>query len=158
MDEKARALADLRDIFDRWKALTMRLREPELVAPLHGDLSVKDVVAHLRAWQAVSIARLEAAQHSGAPLYPGWAERDPDAEAEPTAQNARIYEMYRAQPWVDVWREWRAGFLRFLALAEAIPAADLTDATKYPWLNGHTLLDVLRGSYEHHREHLEELG
>lgn len=158
MDEKARALADLRDIFDRWKALTMRLREPELVAPLHGGLSVKDIIAHLRAWQTVSIARLEAGQRGGAPLYPPWAGSDPDAEAARTDQNARIQEMYRNQPWAAVWREWRAGFLRFMALAEAIPAADLADATRYPWLDGYTLLDVLRGSYEHHREHLEELG
>ena len=62
MDDKARALVALRDILNQWKSLLGSLREPELTAPLPGGLSVKDEVAHLRAWQMVTVARLEAAQ------------------------------------------------------------------------------------------------
>jgi hypothetical protein len=160
MDDKTRALADLRTVYNQWKELTTRLREPELVAPVAGDLSVKDMVAHLRGWQMVSIARLEAAQTGREPVLPGWlAGGDPDTEsdAETDAHNERIFEMHRAQSWAEVNRAWRDGFLRLLALAEAIPAADLADRAKYPWLNGHALIDVLHGTWDHHREHLEEL-
>lgn len=157
MDDKGSALADLRRVYDEWKRLAGRLREPELTAALSGGLSVKDVVAHLAAWQAVSIARLEAAQWGREPEYPAWTGGDPDDEAMTEPQNARIHEMNRARPWPEVHRAWRDGFLRFMALAEAIPAADLTARDKYPWLNGRALIDVLRGSYEHHREHLEDL-
>lgn len=158
MHDKAQAIADLRAVFNRWKDLLSRLQEPELVAPLaDGPLSVKDVVAHLRAWQQVSIIRLEAAQFGREPAYPAWTGGDPDDEPATDSHNRQIYEEYRDRPWTEVHRAWREGFLRFLALAEAIPAADLADRAKYPWLNGHALIDVLRGSYEHHREHLEEL-
>ncbi len=161
MDDKARALAALRDTFAQWKNLTTRLREPEAVAPLAGRLSVKDVVAHLRAWQMVSIARLEAAQTGREPVLPGWvAGGAPDAasDEETDAFNARIYETYRAQPWPEARRAWRDGFMRLIALAEATPAEALADRTRYPWLNGYALIDVLWGTVNHHREHLEELS
>lgn len=158
MTEKAKALADLRDIFNCWKSLTARLREPELTAPVAGGWSVKDVVAHLRGWQQLSVARLEAAQWERAPALPGWlAGGDPESEPETDAYNARIHEAARAQSWREVHRAWRESFLRLLALAEATPEDVLLDTTRYPWLNGRALIDVLIGSYEHHREHLEEL-
>lgn len=157
MDEKASALADLRRMYDHWKGLATRLREPELTAELPGGMSVKDMMAHLAAWQAVSIARLEAAQWGREPEYPAWTDGDPDDEARTEVHNARIYEANRARPWPEVHRAWREGYLRFMALAEATPAADLTDRGKYPWLNGFALIDVVRGSEDHHREHLEGL-
>ena len=69
--------------------------------------------------------------------------------------NARIHEMTRSRPWPEVYQLWQDGFLRLLALAESIPAADVTDRTRFPWLNGYALVDVLAGSADHHREHLE---
>lgn len=158
MHNKDHTLAALREMFGQWKELIGRLREPELVAPSHGGWSVKDILGHLRAWQQVSIARLEAAQLGREPVMPGWtAGGDPDHEPDLDANNARIHATYRDASWADVHRAWREGYLRLLALAEAIPDHDLYDHAKYPWLAGHTLLDVLRGTYEHHREHLDEL-
>jgi hypothetical protein len=158
MNDKERALADLRAIYEQWKALVARLREPELTEPLPGGLSVKDVLAHLRAWQQLSIARLEAAHFGREPVMPGWpVGPDPDEESQLDENNARIYATYRDQTWSEVYRAWRDGFLRLLALAEVLPEADLLDWAKYPWLHGHAPLDVLRGTYEHHREHLEDL-
>jgi hypothetical protein len=157
MDDKERALADLRAIYEQWKAFVARLREPELIEPLPGGLSVKDVLAHLRAWQQVSIARLEAAQFGREPVMPGWPVGDPDEESQTDENNARIYATYRTQSWAEVYRAWRDGFLRLLALAETLPAADLLDRAKFPWLNGYAPIDVLRGSYEHHCEHMEDL-
>ena len=157
MDDKARALAASRDIFNQWKNLLGSLREPELTAPLHGGLSVKDVVAHLRAWQMVTIARLEAAQLGREPVYPDWTGGDPDDEPATDRMNRQIYDAWRGRPWEEVFRAWRDGWLRVLALAEAIPAGDLTDPARYPWLDGYALIDVLWGIDEHHREHLAEL-
>lgn len=159
MDDKARALAASREAFNQWKNLLGSLREPELIAPLPGGLSVKDVVAHLRAWQLVTIARLEAAQFGREPVYPDWASGLLSADDEPATDrmNRQIYETWRDRPWEEVFRAWRDGWLRVLALAEAVPAGDLTDPARYPWLNGHALIDVLWGTDEHHREHLAEL-
>ncbi len=160
MSEKATALADLRTVFNQWKDLVSRMREPELTAALDGGLSIKDVLAHLHAWQGLSIARLEAARAGGEPVLPVWvAGGDPENEDddETNALNARIDDLYRRRSWTEVHRAWRDGFLRLLALAEAIPDDILTERGRYPWLGDHALLDVLRGTWGHHREHLEGL-
>lgn len=161
MHDKESALVALRDIFDRWKDTTARLREMELTTPLADGLSVRDVVGHLRGWQQVTLARLEAARLGSEPVMPGWlAGGDPDTDSDELtdAYNAHLLAAYRSRPWSEVYRLWRDGFLRLLAAAEAIPAADLTEPGRYPWLGGHALIDVLHGTLEHHREHLEELS
>ena len=160
MHDKQHILTTLREEFNRWEALLASLSEEQITAPqLPSNLSIKDVIGHLRAWQQRSIARLEAALHNRAPEFPPWpAELDPDAEDDLEQINAWIYETYRDQPWSRVHREWRAGFLRFLELGEAIAEEDPLKAGRYPWLQGHPLSLVLRASYEHHHDdHLKPL-
>ena len=41
--------------------------------------------------------------------------------------------------------------------SEALAEPTLLDASRYAWLNGYSLADVLLGSYDHHQEHLEKL-
>jgi hypothetical protein len=149
----------LNDVSRRWEELLASLSEDQIDAPQPDGLSIKDVVAHLRAWQVVSITRLEAAQSGGEPMYPDWfAGLDPDVEEHTDVFNARIYDAHHRQPWSRVYTDWRDGFRRFLELAESIPEEELLAAGRYPWLSGYALSDVLEGSYEHHVEHLEELS
>ncbi len=160
MKDKKRILTMLREEFDRWEELLASLSEEQITAPqLPSSLSVNNVIAHLRAWQQVSIARLEAAQHNKEPVFPNWlAGLDPESEGDRDQFNARIYETYHQQPWSRVHQEWRDGFLRFLELGEAIPEENLLDTEQYPWLKGYSLFAVLQGSYEHHHDdHLESL-
>lgn len=159
MDDKQQILTVLREAFSRWEALLASLSEAQIIAPrLADNWSIKDVIAHLYAWQQRSIARLEAALHSHEPEFPNWpAELDPEQEGQPHDVNAWLYETYREQPWSRVYQNWREGFLRFLELAAAIPEEALLDTNRYPWLEGYALSAVLLGSYEHHEEHLETL-
>jgi hypothetical protein len=159
MQNKQHILAALREEFDRWEALLASLSETQITDPqLPKNWSIKDVIAHLRAWQQRSVARLEAARRDREPEYPAWPERfDPEAEGQPHDLNAWLYEQARDKPWPSVHQEWREGFLRFLELAEAISEQDLLEAGKYPWLEGYALFEVLQGSYEHHQEHAEYL-
>jgi hypothetical protein len=159
MDDKHSLLIALREEFNRWETLLASLSEAQITAPqLSDSWSIKDVIAHLRAWQQRSIARLEAALHDREPEYPTWpAQFDPEAEDQPHDLNAWLYTTYRDQPWPSVYRDWSAGFRRFLELGEAMPEKDLLDVGRYTWLEGYALLAVLQGSYEHHREHAEYL-
>jgi len=159
MNDKEGILITLQEEFNRWEALLASLSEEHITAPqLPDNWSIKDVVAHLRAWQQRSIARLEAALLNRPPEYPTWpAQFDPEAEGQPHDLNAWLYATYRDQPWPSVHRDWSKGFLRFLELGEAIPEKDLLDAGRYTWLEGYALFAVLHGSYEHHREHAEYL-
>ena len=62
MNDKQRVLTMLREEFKSWEQLLASLSEEQITAPqLPANWSIKDVIAHLRAWQQRSIARLEAA-------------------------------------------------------------------------------------------------
>src|SRR4029453_15265119 len=141
MNDKQSILIALREEFNRWEALLASLGEEQITAPqLSDNWSIKDVIAHLRAWQQRSIARLEAALHHREPVYPAWPEQfDPEVEAQPHDLNAWLYAAYRDQPWSSIHRDWSEGFRRFLELAEKIPEKDLLDASKYTWLEGYAL-------------------
>lgn len=161
MDDKQTLLANLRSVFDRWEALLGSQSEEGITTPPpSAEWSIQDVIAHLMAWQQISIARLEAALFDVEPNFPVWlAGADPYYAEEHTGEfNARIYAIYHGQSWASVHQAWRQGFLRFLEIAEAIPETEFHDPHRYPWLKGSALSVVLQGSYEHHQEHLEALS
>lgn len=158
INNQQQILTDLRDLFNRWETFLNSLSDTQITAPrVFGDWSIKDVVAHLRAWQQRSIARLEAALNFHEPQFPNWpTEFDPDDDNVDSI-NAWIYEQHRDQTWDSVYQEWHDSFLRFLELGAAIPKDDLMEVGKYGWLPKYPLAAVLTGSGEHHEEHLEPL-
>lgn len=166
MHMKTHMLAALREEFDQWEKVLASLQEAQITAiPKPGELSIKDEMAHLWAWQQRSIARMEAGRNGEESKMPAWwpdaTVTRPDAtdahEVTTNQVNAQIYEIYRDRLWPEVYAQWRAGYLHFLELGEAIAESALLDASRYAWLNGYSLADVLLGSYDHHQEHLEKL-
>jgi hypothetical protein len=71
MKMKDHILAALQEQFDSWEELLADLNEEQITAP-HFDLdwSIKDVIAHLWAWQQISIARMEAGLQDRKPEFP----------------------------------------------------------------------------------------
>ncbi len=167
MSMQSHMLAALREEFDRWEAVLARLSEEQITAaPQPGELSIKDEIAHLWAWQQRSLARLEAGKNESEPAMPVWwpdatvtrPEDADDHEAFTDAVNAQIHATFRDHSWQAIHEQWRADFLRLLEVGAAIPEAALLDPSRYSWLNGYSLADVLLGTYEHHHhEHLEAL-
>lgn len=157
MNDKPQIISMLREEYNRWEVLLAGLSEEQITAPnLVSLLPIKDIVAHLMAWQQRSIARMEAALRNTEPEYPGWpAELDPESDEDLDRVNAWIYQRYQGQTWVSVHRTWREGFLHFIELAEAIPERDLSEVGRYRWLEEYPLSAVLIGSLEHHKEHAE---
>jgi len=158
MNMQDHILAALREQFNRWEELLAAMSKEQITTPLPPSTwSVKDVIAHLWAWQQRSIARLEAATLDQEPEFPTWlSDLDLDSEDSTDQVNTWIYETYRELPWSKVYRNWREGFLRFLELGERVSEKDLLDAGRYAWLEGRPLALVLLGSYDHHQEHLEK--
>jgi hypothetical protein len=155
MEGKKQIITTLREEFRRWEELLDGIDEEQITAPqLSGNWSIKDVIAHLWAWQQRSVARMEAAVHDKEPDFPPWPEEfDPEAEGQPHELNAWIYESYREKPWPRVHEDWRVGFHRLLALGEEIPEENLLEPGRYTWLEGQPLSLVLLASCEHHEEH-----
>ena len=157
-DDVREILEKLRDERDRWEGLLSGLDADDIAASrLPNGWSIKDLVAHLMAWQQVTLARLEAARQGASPVLPGWlAGGDPESDDDVHRFNARILEAYRERSWPQVHEAWRDGFSRVLALAEEIPADDLVRPGRYPWLDGGSLVTVLHGTFDHH--HDDHLG
>ncbi len=154
MRDKHELLRELHEEYSRWQELLGSLSEQQIVKrDLPAGLSVKDVMAHLMAWQGLSIARLEAARDNRDPKYQlGPEGLDPDADENVEQINAWIHETYLNTPWSDVYKRWSSGFMHFLDLAEAMPEDVLMQPARFPWLKDTPLVAVLEGSYDHHHD------
>ena len=159
MKDKQQTLDLLKDEFNRWEKLLTPLNDDQLTARLlPSQWSIIDTMAHLMVWQQRSVARLEAALQNRQPQFPGWPETlDPELDDDLDRVNAWIFETNRDRAWQSVYKDWRAGYLRFLELGETVPENDLLDTGKYAWMEGYSLSQVLEASYEHHEEHLAAL-
>lgn len=159
MNMKEHILAALREQFDSWGKLLDGLSEEQITAS-HFDLdwSVKDVMAHLWAWQQISIARLEGGVHDREPEFPKWvADIGEDWEEDANRVNALTFETHHKKPWSEIYENWKNGFLRFLEIGGKISERDLLDGDRYSWLKGYSLAFILVASYDHHQEHIEKL-
>lgn len=159
MNMKDHILSALREQFEQWELMLSGMSEKQIAAPLlPSDWSTRDVLAHLMAWQQRSIARMEAAILEQEPVFPGWLpEFDPENEASTDAINAWLYEAHSQGTWLQIYQDWRKGFLRFLELGEAISEKDLLDSSRFSWLSGFPLAFILVASYDHHQEHYVKL-
>jgi hypothetical protein len=159
MNMKEHILAALRENFDQWEELLASLSEEEITTPhFDFDWSVKDVMAHLWAWQQISIARMKGGVQNHEPEFPKWILSLGDNwEEDANRVNALTFERNHEKPWSEIYQNWKEGFLRFLELGNKISERDLLDGDRYTWLNGHSLAFILVASYDHHQEHLEKL-
>ena len=159
MNMKEHILAALREQFNNWEKLLVSISNEQIITP-HFDYnwSIKDVIAHLWAWQQISIARMEAARQDREPEFPKWiVSLDEDWEDNADRVNALTFETNHEKSWSEVHQNWRKGFRRFLELGDKISEKDLLDGDRYPWLKGYSLAFILVASYDHHQEHLEKL-
>ena len=159
MNMKEHILAALRDQFHSWEELLASLSEEQITAP-HFDLnwSIKDVMAHLWAWQQISIARLEAGVQYREPEFPKWiVDSVENWEEDVDRVNALTFETQHTKSWSEIYENWRNGFLKLLRLGSQISERNLIDGDRYTWLKGYNLAAILIASYDHHQEHLEKL-
>ena len=159
MNMKEHILAALREQFSSWAGLLASLSEEQITAPnFDFDWSIKDVMAHLWAWQQISIARMEGGALDREPEYPEWiVESIENWEEDADRVNALTFETNHEKLWAEIYQNWRGGFLRLLKLGDEISEKDLLDGDRYPWLKGYSLAFIFVASYDHHQEHLEKL-
>ncbi len=115
------------------------------------------MIAHLWAWQQISIARLEGGALNREPEFPEWIVHVENWEENADRVNALTFERNQAKLWSEIYQNWKNGFLRFLELGNEISERDLLDGDRYPWLHGYSLAFILIASYDHHQEHMENL-
>jgi hypothetical protein len=159
MPEKDSVMRMLRDEFARWDRLLTQMDEEDILSPRFPEgWSLKDVLAHLYAWQRRSVARAEAGLFDHAPQLGDWPAGFDPAEEEPVDEvNAWIYATHRDLDWPTIYQSWRLTFLRLIQLGSLLPEDTLIQKDRFAWLPGYALIDVFTGSLEHHREHWDML-
>lgn len=159
MSMKEHILAALREQFENWKKLLSRISDEQLTTSAFDlDWSIKDVMAHLWAWQQISIARLEAGLQDRQPEFPRWITESVEHWEEAADKvNALTFGRYHNKPWPEIYDAWRSGFLHLLETGDQISERDLLDGSRFSWLNGYSLALILIASYDHHQEHFEKL-
>jgi hypothetical protein len=159
MKMKEHILMAMKEQFKEWEALLAELSEEQITAS-HFDLdwSIKDIVAHLWAWQQISVARVEAGAFNREPEFPKWIiGSNPNWEANADKTNALTYKNNHNKLWKEIHQNWKDGYSRLLDAAHKIPEPNLLATGLYPWLGEYSLALILIASYDHHQEHFDKL-
>jgi len=107
-----------------------------------GEWSLKDLLAHLTAWELRFLAFYETGLHGGIypSRYPAWA-----SGKAGHALNREIYEANRNRSLEDVLVEFHASYRKVLAVVQSISDEDLFNADRFAWTGERRLVDFVKG-------------
>ena len=130
-----------------------KLTEDELCAPvLAGDRSMKDVLAHITAWERRVVTAIAIGRAGETPPWPerGFNPWDTDR------LNERDFLANRERPLADVLAEAHSTYDEYVALIESFSPDEI--AGELPYTPGIKLEQIIRGhADEHYREHLDAI-
>jgi uncharacterized protein (TIGR03083 family) len=147
---KAELLGQIRREHERLEGLVGQLGEDQLTAPgVVGDWSVKDILAHITAWDRLLPGWLGAARIGAHPKLPSegytWADED--------KLNESIYQQHKDEPPDKVLADFRESYALVQHEVEALSDEQLTDPQRYAWMRGKPLSSlVATDTSEHYAE------
>jgi len=146
-----------------WDSLISQVPDSAITEPaLPGGWSVKDLMAHVAAYENWTAAQIRAANERREPtnleLY-GVEDVPEDPEGwDLDRVNAAIYDRYAAVSLAEVRTFAEHAFADLVAAVEAVPNPDLVAPDAQSWTGGETLLELVpRQSYAHYEHHLDDL-
>lgn len=156
---KAEVLDAIESSHQDMMRLLAALSAEERTAPVFDDgWSVKDHLAHINAWENMTIGWTEASlRGENVQRYaPGFTySNDDEAESVMHRLNDHLYEQNRERSWDEVIREFRRTHQRILDRVKALSEQDIFDPNRFAWRQGNPLIGLLEGNtYGHYREHI----
>ncbi len=152
---KAELLNDIRREHERLAKLVAQLGEDQLAAPgVVGDWSVKDILAHITAWDRLLPGWLEAARIGAHPKLPSegytWADEDKLNEA--------IYLQHKDEPLEQALADFSASYALVQREVDALSDEQLTDPQRYQWMHGKPLASLIAtDSSEHYKDFADQI-
>jgi len=126
-----------------------QLNEPETGQA--SPRTVKDLVAHVAAWETRLAGWLEMAHGGEVP-------NSPQTAAEIDQLNAETFMFNMNRPLDQVWDEFMDSFQKALGAVEGTDEADLLDPQRFVWRKGRPLWWLAAANtYWHYDEHREEI-
>jgi len=160
---KTELLERMREGREVWDGLIAQVPDSAINTPaLPGGWSVKDLMAHVAAYENWTAAQIRAASEGREPtnleLY-GVEDVPEDPEGwDLDRLNATIYDRYAATPPADVRSFSVRAFADLVAAVEAVPDQDFLASDAQAWTSGETLLQLVPGqTYAHYAHHLDDL-
>jgi hypothetical protein len=160
---KTELLERMRAGREAWDALIAQIPDSARTEPaLAGGWSVKDLIAHVAAFENWTAAQIRAANEGRAPtdseLY-GVEEVTVDPDGwDLDRQNAAIYARYKEMPLPEVMTFSRQAFADLVAAVEAVSEEDVARTGAQSWTGDATLLEIIPGQcYAHYQQHADEL-
>ncbi len=155
--DKARLLAHMQQEHAALEALLNTLDAARVTQPgVYGALSVKDVLAHIAAWQGMEVGWLQTSLR-GEPVVrfaPGYELTNDDGDAVTDRLNAHVFEENRDKPFATVLAALRTGHTGLIEVVQTMTEDDLRAAQRFDWWDGEPIWTSIAGnSYEHVREH-----
>jgi hypothetical protein len=161
---KAELLAAIREERARLDAVVARVGEARMEEPaLEGGRSVKDVLAHISAWEKIGMALVRNNQPIQPPPGENGAPAAPDTEGQrrTDAINDKVYQDNRDRPIADVVADAQRSYTDLVAMVEAMSPEQLETPLGGPQFAGQSprVGEVIGGNSDgHYREHSEQIA
>jgi hypothetical protein len=157
--DKAEFLDTMRWERERWEALLAEVGEPRMEQPgVSGDWSVRDIVAHVIAYERGLVEWLEAASRGESVTFPVLDHPDVDR------RNAAILRENEGRSLEDILLESRRVFERLLQVVQALSEEELVDAERTEWYvkprwgEARALWKCIADdSYQHYHQHMPDI-
>jgi hypothetical protein len=160
---KTELLERMRTGREEWDALIGQIPDSVHTEPaLAGGWSVKDLIAHVAAYENWTAAQIRAANEGRVPtdkeLY-GVEQMPLDPEGwDLDRQNAAIHARYQEMPLAEVMTFSRQAFADLVAAVEAVSDEDVARTGAQTWTGDRTLLEIVpEQCYAHYEQHAGEL-
>src|SRR5579875_1664108 len=151
---KARLLDEINGGYTTLQTALALLNQEQMTTPgVTGDWSLKDILAHLAAWQRYLLIHLQAAIRNEEPADKGFT-----GDGDTDTMNARFYEQNKVRPLDDVQADFRTTYRQVVDAVQALSDEDLFDPQRFAWMKGNALWVFVAGNtYEHYQEHLQSI-
>ena len=124
---------------------------------VNGDWSIKDILAHLAAWQNYLLIRLQAAARNEVPSVQGILS-DEDEGNTVDRLNAGFYEENKSRSLDEVLAEFRTTYQQVVEAVQAFSDEDLFEPKRFAWMKGNALWELVPGNtYGHYQEHIQSI-
>jgi hypothetical protein len=117
-----------------------------------GDWTIKDILAHITAWQTRLITTLFKAERGVTPEA-----TEPSKTVD--QMNEKFYRELKDRPFDQVWDDLDSSYHQLLGRLEGWKEKDLFDPKRFKWMQGSPFVEYIAGdSYEHYAEHAAQIG
>jgi hypothetical protein len=148
---KAELLSELDREWAKIERTCAGMSEAQMITPgVQGEWSMKDILAHISAWEKYLLDRLGFVMTGHPPRYPAMQTWD-----DVHRFNAQVYAENRDRPLPSVIIEFRSLYQGLLTVLEALDDRLLEQPYSYDFAADRiTLLQLIRANtFEHYREH-----